>query len=296
MNLLQIVQAACLELGIPSPSFVAGSTEPQITQLHALLNNLGREITRKNDWQRLTQEAIIVTKSFSRQATTTQGLRTVTMASTADLSANFALDGIGVTPFSEIISVDGPTQITLNMPAESSGTNQIRFSQVRYPLPSDWRKQINQTEWDRTNRWPLIGPKSPQEWQSFRSGIVNASPRQRFRIVGNSIAIDPAPPDGLTLAYEYISSAWVLSASGSPKTSADADTDTFRFDDHLLTMGLKNKWMQAKGLGDVYAMDYIRLLEACIAQDSSAKTINLSCSESTRFISTDNVPDGNWRV
>ena len=32
-----------------------------------------------------------------------------------------------------------------------------------YELPSDWCYNIDQTQWDRTNHWPLLGPKSPQD-------------------------------------------------------------------------------------------------------------------------------------
>src|SRR5690606_4519906 len=58
--------------------------------------------------------------------------------------------------------------------------------QKEYPLPDDWKKQIAQTEWDRTNRWPLIGPNNPQDWQSIKSGVVSVGPRIRYRLLGDN--------------------------------------------------------------------------------------------------------------
>src|SRR5262245_40796327 len=32
--------------------------------------------------------------------------------------------------------------------------------QDRYDLPLDWKYFLDQTQWDRTDHWPLLGPKS----------------------------------------------------------------------------------------------------------------------------------------
>jgi hypothetical protein len=158
----------------------------------------------------------------------------------------------------------------MNQRADSSGSSSLQFSQVAYPLPADWLKQIPQTEWDRTNRWPLMGPKSPQEWQSYKSGIVYAGPRERFRIQQGAVQINPPPPNALTFAYEYVSSFWVVAADGTLK-------DNCVFDDSLMVAGLKLRWKTAKGLdASAEGIEYASLLDQIKGQDQSAPVLSLS--------------------
>lgn len=293
MNVLQLIQQVCDELAINRPTLVVGTTDPQIRQLWALLNRLGADLCRQFNWQRLNKEFIINTVASTRTATTTAGSAVVTMADTTGLTTQYGVDGIGIVPFAQILSVDSPTQVTLTMAATASGTNPLNFAQIAYNLPSDWLNQIPQTEWDRTNRWPLMGPQSPQDWQSFKSGIVYAGPRERFRILGNAVVLNPPPPGGLILAYEYISNAWVLSATGVPQSSYLADTDTAIFSDSLLITGLKAAWKNAKGLdGNFDLAEFRTLLEQNKAQDKSAPRISLSPYGSSVLLTMANVQDG----
>lgn len=295
MNLLELVTQVCSELGFSKPASVASSTDPQIQQMYALLNRLGIDLVRQFDWERLDKEHILTTVSRNVSATTVQGSAVVTLADTTGLSALYGVWGIGIEPFAQIVSVDSSTQVTLNMPATVSATNTLQFSQIQYPLPPDWKKQIPQTEWDRTNRWPLIGPNTAQDWQSFKSGIVYAGPRNRFRILGNAITVNPPPPNGLIFAFEYISKAFVNDLSGAAKNSFTADTDTCVFDDSLMVAGLKAKFKQAKGLEASFEIgEFVGLLDACKAQDKSAPKLSLSPWGGSVLLSTANIQDGNW--
>lgn len=296
MNLLQIVQQVCNELGINAPSAVVSSQDPQIKQLYALLNRHGHDLCRRFEWQDLDKEYLLTTVAYQRVCTTVAGSAVVTMPSTTGITTNFGADGPNMPPFVTVLSVDSATQVTLNQPATGSGAGlTINFAQVAYPLPTDWLKQIPQTEWDRTNRWPMMGPKSPQEWQSYKSGIVYAGPRERFRIQGGFFQINPPPPNGLTFAYEYISSAWVISASGVAQTSLLADTDNTVFDDSLMVVGLKMRWRSAKGLdfGSDLA-EYNALLSGIMAQDKSAPVLSLAPVTGSILLSEANIQDGNW--
>jgi len=295
MNLLQLIQQVCNELGITPPNAVVSSTNQSIRQLYALLNRHGHDLSRQFEWERLDKEWIVNTVAFDIQATFTLNSPIVTTASTAGITTNFGLNSSNTTPFSTVLSVDGPTQFTMNMPSTIAGLQTVTMSQVAYPLPSDWLNQIPQTEWDRTNRWPMLGPKSPQEWQSFKSGIVYAGPRERFRIQGGSLQISPPPPNGLTFAYEYVSSAWVVDVSGAAKQNLSADTDTTIFDDSLMIVGLKMRWLRAKGLDfSVEMQEFNNLLSTIKAQDKSAAKLSLSPVSGSIYLGTSNIPDGNW--
>lgn len=296
MTLLQLIQQACREMALGVPAAVVSSQDPQVIQMYALLNRFGGDLCRQDDWRRLDREHILITVAQTTNATMTLDSPVLTVPSTSGLSVNWGIDGMGIQPFAQIVSIDSPTQVTMNMPALETGTFDLNFAQVQYPLPSDWKKQIPQTEWDRTNRWPLLGPQSAQGWQSFKSGIVYAGPRERFRLLGNTIALNPPPPNGLVLAFEYISNAFVVAADGvTHKSSFTADDDTCLFDDSLMVEGLKVAFKQAKGLDVSFELSRFNiLLEQCKAQDRSAPKLSLSPADISILLTTQNIPDGNW--
>ena len=159
MNLLELVQQTCYEVGIAAPTQVAMSQDPQIQQLYALVNRFGRDLSRQFIWQELDKEHLITTQVMATTGDVVAGSPTITnIPDTTGLTTDWGANFVGAVPFSQIISV-GPNTVTLSQPAESSGTGiSITFGQVNYPLPADWLRQIEQTEWDRSNRWPLNGP------------------------------------------------------------------------------------------------------------------------------------------
>jgi hypothetical protein len=162
-------------------------------------------------------------------------------------------------------------------------------------MPSDWNRQINSTEWNRTQRWSLQGPKSPQEWQTFKGGIVSAGPRQRFRILQNQICLNPSPPDGQTLSFEYVSDGWVEGVDGVSKTEITADTDTFIFSDSLLITGLKAQWLVAKGLDATFSLGEFRwLLEQEKSTNKGAPVLSIGPQYGSVLMSENNVVDGHY--
>lgn len=73
MNLLELVQQVCDELMIQRPTTVAGSSDPQIRQLLALLNRLGVDISRQAQWQRLNREFLITTVAINQPGNSVAG-------------------------------------------------------------------------------------------------------------------------------------------------------------------------------------------------------------------------------
>lgn len=101
----------------------------------------------------------------------------------------------------------------------------LATSTANYALPADFDFMLNETLWNRTQHWPLVGPIDPVDWQLIKSGAIANFPRQRFRVKGwqtNQFYIDPTPDstlNGQTIAYEYISKTcirpktWVASTA-----------------------------------------------------------------------------------
>lgn len=164
------------------------------------------------------------------------------------------------------------------------------------PLPADWAYFLDQTQWDRSNHWPLMGPKTAQEWQWLKSGTLSSGPRIRYRVVGGNLELFPSGEDS-TIAMEYISTNWVIDAS-TANTFYDfphADNDKINFDFWVITAYLKLKYWEAKGLDTTaYAKDFVNVWEARIGKGKGAPILSLAPRYGTQLIGVNNVPDGNW--
>jgi len=172
--------------------------------------------------------------------------------------------------------------------------------QAAYPLPPDFQRPISQTEWDQTNRWPLVGPETPQQWQWLKSGILSTGPRERFRLIDNTMELWPVPgsdtvPLPVKISYMYISKWWVESADGQPKLKADRDDDTCVFPDVLMATGVKLRYYQAKGFDTTaFAADFQNNLDDALSQDGGAPILSLARSVNYPLISVWNLQDGNF--
>jgi hypothetical protein len=296
MNALKLIQQTVDELALYRPTALIGTQDPQIRQLMALLNRLGADITRQTEWQRLNKEYLVVTNSFTLTGTVTNGSKVITgLPTTTAITDQYTIIGTGIQPFAQVVTVNNLTEITMDMEATESGTVELQFAQNKFDLPSDWQRQVPQTEWNRTQRWELLGPKSAQEWQTFKSGIVSAGPRQRFRILQNQLCLNPSPPDNQTLSFEYISNGWVEGADGVGKVEVTADTDTFIFSDSLLITGLKSQWMVAKGLDASFSLGEFRyLLEQEKSTNKSAPVLSTGAFAGSLLLTDRNMVDGSY--
>lgn len=292
MNLLQLAQAVFTELGLNSPNAVMSSTDDQVIQMRALMNRAGAELMSAFDWQRLQKEHSFYTVVTTASTTTVNGSAVVTLASTSGLSTNYAVSGTGIPQDTVIQSVDSATQLTLSALATASGTVTLSYTQTRYSLPSDFDRITNNTQWDKTNRWMVLGPQLAAQWQWLKSGYISSGPRARFRIIGNQFAVWPPPANGLRLGFEYISNQWAASSSGAGLTQFSADTDTCVFSDRLMILLTKLKFFQIKGFDTTPLFtEYMVELDRAKSRDGGAPTLSLAPSMGELLISERNLPD-----
>lgn len=298
MTLVQLVQAVCGELGLAQPNAVAGSTDPQILQIYALLNKVGNNLVTEYEWQRLVKEYRFNTSIVTQTGSLTSSSAVITgLSDTSGITAGtFMATGDGVPSDCYVLSVDSATQVTLDQPATDTLTGEVVFTQTKYALPSDWNRQIDRTNWDKTNHWELIGPKSSQEWQYLKGGIVATGPRMRYRIFGNKFQIWPPATTQSRLGFEYVSKSWVVSADGlTYKTQFSADDDTALFRDRLLITGTKYEFFMIKGFDvTMLSRDYEIELEKEKSSDHGAPTLSLQPPRAQMFISPGSIPDGNF--
>lgn len=317
MNILQMVQSAEAELGLPQSISVfgqTGATDNTGTQMGALANRVLDELRRMNRWTVLQKEYDLVVNvaTVTTGDMLPQSAVITNIPSTTGLTAqDWQVIGSGISAASRIQSVDSLTQVTCTM--ENANTTAltgtpITFAQDTYPLPGgiDWFN--NRTFWDRTNRWELLGPDSPQMDQWHRSGIVATGPRRHYRILPgvntttgatqDMVRFWPSPVEiasPLQMVFEYLSEFSV--ATSGTNTYAQyftTDTDTCLLDENAVLMGIKWMFWEAKGFGSYMTLQgrWVDYVDRLIARDGAAPTLQLVKRMNPIFLSPANVQDG----
>lgn len=299
-TLLELVDAVTGELGLSQPTSVIGSSNAMTKQFLALANKLGKDLVRDFEWQRLVKAYIFQTQNaVSTTGTITANSAVVTgIPSTASLAVGNVVTGTGIPPYAEILTVDGATQVTLNMPVTTAtASTALTFAKQDYSLPSGFDRMISDTNWDRINHWQNLGNKSSQEWQWLQGGVISIGPRERYRIYQNKMRIFAALTTVYTFAYEYVSNYWVIASGGTEgsKSTFTVDTDTCVFPDDLMTSGLKFLYLKAKKLDyQIELAEFTRALSYCKAQDVPVPSMSLSPQQLTDLVGPWSVTDGSW--
>jgi len=296
-TMVQLVQQVTNELGIPTPQTVAGNASQDIIQILALMNACGYELLRRADWRELTRQHTFYTEAITTTGTWAEDVAVITaIPTTAGLSTQYQVQGVGIPNATYVTAVTGSTSVTLNYAPTSSVVNgQVIFQKVKYDLPADYISTVNRTHWDKSKRWEMLGPESPQQWEWLLSGYISTGPRIRWRLLGKYFQIWPGMNGGELLGFEYRSAAWAESALAVPKNSFTADNDTCVYPDRVMVLGTKLKYFEAKGF-DTTALyrDYLAELETAIAQDTAAANLSFAPRPGTVLIGYDNIPDSGY--
>lgn len=304
---LAIVQTACNELGLEPPDSLTTSSTPDTRQLLALANREGQELFQTHQWTALQTEHIVnITDSITTTGDLTASSAIITnIPTTAGITANYwAVIGDDVQISARVVEVIDGTSVRMDEPATGTQVGaSLVFAQDTYAVPSDFSWFLNRTMWDRTNRWELIGPISPQMDQWQRSGVVTTGPRRRWRQIGLPLTnwrIWPPPTAGNdypgTLVFEYVSKNWVLSAAGAGKTAFTADDDTSVVDPQAIILGIKWRFWQVKGMAYLAMQrEYVDYVSRIAARDGGAPDLYLGRrSERSLLLGPYNIQDGNF--
>lgn len=315
LTLLQIIQATQRELGLPVASTVVGNTDQTTVQMFAFANQELDELRQRHQWTELQNEYDLVV-SPPVSTTGNIGLNSAVISSipdTSSLLANYmTVAGASIPAAARIASVDSPTQITMSMEATAATTGAtLTFSRDTYPEPQDFDSFIGNTWWDRTNRWSLLGPDSPQIDQWHRSGIVTFGPRRHFRQLGSfssnlsggyntqvNYRIWPPPAEitsPLQLVFEYLSTNCVyVSGNVSNKSFQFAnDGDIPILNSVAIKMGIKWRFWQQKGFDwTLLRSDYDRYVDRLASRDGGTNKIQLARGYQSVLINSFQVQDG----
>lgn len=296
-TMLQLIQQATGELGIPVPTVVAGNTTQDTVQQLALLNACGYELLKEHPWQGINKQHIITISYTTITADTTLGSTSLTNCSSiVGIDDTYQVTGSGINQATYVTGTPSGTTIQLTQPATSTNVGQTyTLGKVKYALPSDYDRQIPRTHWDKSKHWEMLGPETPEQWEWLISGYISTGPRIRYRLLGNKFQIWPIITTKEVLGFEYVSNAWVTDVGGNAKSSFTLDTDTCMFPDRLMVLALKKKYLEIKGF-DTTAVEkaYQTILAATKAADEGAPNLSFSPRISTILIGWEQIPDSGY--
>jgi hypothetical protein len=295
-TLLQLVQQATGEMGLNQPTQVVGNSSSDVIQLYSLINSVGYEVQRDHNWEALDKEYRFYTVYETLTCTLVEdSVNVTTVEPTTGLSNLWIVTGTGINQDTYVNTVTGANSLTLSQAATETGVFTLYFSQAKYPLPSDWDRQIDRTHYDKSKRWEMMGPTDAQQWQFLKSSYISTGPRIRYRILGGYFQIWPAMNTDEYLGFEYMSNQWATSSTGVTQTSFLADSDTCIFPDRLMVTALKKKYFEIKGFDSTaFTRDYLQQLSFAKANDSGSATLSFAPTPGAILIGFENIPDANY--
>ena len=182
--------------------------------------------------------------------------------------------------------VEEQTFVTVATPAQATA------------VPADFDRFIPNSFFNRSTRREMTGPITPRQWQWIQAQPVYSTAFLMFRERTGQFLISPTPPAGQTIAYEYVSKNWCKSASNAnpannPQAAYAADADVAYLDETLMALGLRWRFLRAKGLDYAEEMaTYERQKEQAIARDGGASALTMSPQPID--MNRVNLPDGNF--
>jgi hypothetical protein len=168
------------------------------------------------------------------------------------------------------------------------------FGGADYDLPSDFRRFVPLTGWDRTGSRPLVAANSIG-YQALKSSIIVSGITYYFEVSAGQLHFEPVPASGLDFAINYYSSQFI-DTSASVTTGLDdwtADTNVCRLDGDLMVLGVTYRYLARQGAP--YAeekADYLQAIKDLQYDDTPATLIDTG--PSAPMLPIGQISDGNW--
>lgn len=162
-------------------------------------------------------------------------------------------------------------------------------------IPTDFSRFVNDSMWNRTTARPCKGPITEQQWQMYEAFPIYTNVNPAFLLRGGNLYFQPAASSGATIAYSYVTKYWCTSSTGTEQTEFAADSDICLLPEDLMILGLKWRWLKAKGFD--YAEEYRTYMEQ-VAQtggrDGGAPRLNMVYGLNRFSPFAANILQGNW--
>lgn len=150
-------------------------------------------------------------------------------------------------------------------------------------MPADFKRFATGTFFNRTKRQRVIGPMTPEEWQSYQA-VTYGSVIEQFIVRQNQILITPTPTAGHSMAYEYITDYIGTDQAGTNgRIAFSNDNDIAYFDDELVVLGIV--WRYRKAEGQDYSEEFrdfeLRFYDE-VKLDGSRRTLDMSGADTSK--------------
>lgn len=224
---------------------------------------------------------------------------------------NRAAAEVGIAPVADPFASQDPTFIQMRYLLQTAGEELVEVypweflvaehqfntvaDQTDYELPTDFSRMINQTGWERSQRVPLGGPLSAQDWAYLKGyDLGSTTLYASFRLADNLFKIYPeSPPADLDINYEYISKNWLINAD-DPLVKQDSilkGGDTIMFHRTLITRYLKLKFLESGGFDTTKAQDDFNMIfQMLTGSDKGAPVLNAGSRKGFPYLSMANLP------
>lgn len=125
-----------------------------------------------------------------------------------------------------------------------------------FDLPEDFYDWIDQTQWNATNRFPALGPVSPQMWQQLLIRPVLPTLSFYWQVRDNKLYILAPQESPQFFNFFYQSAAWVKDQDNPNlyKNRATKNGDIILLDAQVMTLFTRVKWLEMKGFDSSAAM------------------------------------------
>lgn len=162
---------------------------------------------------------------------------------------------------------------------------------LTYTLPEDFDHFYQDAAWNRTNRMPVTGSLTNQEWAEITARNLGGTTFAWLYIINNdSLTFFSVGTDPQTIVLPYISRGWVRSATNVLKDNLSANDDYILFDPTLFKAALKLAWQIDKGFDSSAAkLAYDKALSAATGKEAPARTLSLA-TQQYPYISANNLP------
>lgn len=300
-TILSLFQSSLQGMGVATsgnPATVIGNTNQDVVQTLALVNAAGGDLAREFDWQWGRIQYNFEATAFEYTGTSAVGSTSLTgMSSIASLDSTFIVEGKGVPQDTFVVSAS-VTTVVMNREATSANTGATyTFSKVRFAVPTDFDRIVDQTAWDSSNYWAMIGPMTPQQQQQLRTGLVTSGPRILHWFQQGYFQTWPPLGEDENLTWQYQSKYWIIatSATAVSKELFTADTDTSMFPDPLMRALIKLKYYEAKSF-DTTALyrDYTRQLDIAKANDAGSAKLSMDPRPMSPLLGWHNIQDSGY--
>lgn len=289
MTLLTTVQDAAKELGLPAPSTVVTNTSDQIAvQLLALANRTGRELRSRYDWPQL-----IIEYTFDLATST------AAYAMPADFDR-----------FAFMTHWDRDMQWEVHGPVSAEDWQFLKSGTTTNPPRRRWRfktYQTNQFFIDPTpasgdNGFTLVFEYYTKNWlrpKLWTTSTVFAASSWCF-YNGNYYSTSAGGTNGATPPTHTTGSAsdgavtWAYSSAAYE--SYLADNDVSHIDENLITLGIKWRYRQAKGLDgwDLMKAEFDAEAKKLSAANIGARTLNMNEGRWRNMLPYPNAPENGF--